>query len=238
MSERYYVNHDLGREEVVLQGSEARHLVTVCRHRPGSRIHLFNGDGWEYAAEVVDVGRDRAELRILGREPGRCEPPTSITVACPLPRGDRCHFLIEKLTELGVACFVPLVTQRTVVVPKEGKTARLERYVIEASKQCGRNVLMRIEAPRRWEEFVTWNALPERRIVAHPGSGRLRLGPAQVAKAFAIGPEGGFTDEEIAAAQRAGWETVDLGPRTLRVETAAMYVAGIALAAGSLATDQ
>jgi 16S rRNA (uracil1498-N3)-methyltransferase len=136
---------------------------------------------------------------------------------------------VEKLTELGVSTLHLLLTRRAVVHPRESKVDRLERYVIEASKQCGRNVLMRIEPPCEWESFVSAPGLPGMRLVAHPGqglsSGSLH-GPGTEVVA-AVGPEGGFTDEEVALALRSGWQPINLGPRVLRVETAAVVLAAL-----------
>src|SRR5262249_28458527 len=146
-------------------------------------------------------------------------------VAAPLPRGDRAQFLVEKLTELGVAALHLISTQRSVVQPREAKLDKLERYVIEASKQCGRNVLLRVEAPRPWEQLVADERLPAARLLAHPGA---ESGPWPAAGQdviAAVGPEGGFTDQEVAQARAAGWAVVGLGPRVLRVETAAVALA-------------
>src|SRR5205807_5163206 len=88
------------------------------------------------------------------------EPPFPLVVASALPKGDRGDFLIEKLTELGVTRFVPLVTARSVVVPKESTREKLERAVIEASKQCGRNRLMAVDPPQKWDGFLSRTDLP------------------------------------------------------------------------------
>jgi 16S rRNA (uracil1498-N3)-methyltransferase len=144
-----------------------------------------------------------------------------LRVAAPLPKGDRAHFLLEKLTELGVTSFIPLRTRRSVVHPGEGKRDKLERIVIEASKQCGRNRLLEIEPLVDWGIYCSQQDLPAVRWLAHRGgTDRLEAGPRDTV--LAVGPEGGFTDEEIEAARQNGWSLVDLGPTTLRVETAAM----------------
>ena len=148
-----------------------------------------------------------------------------------MPKGDRCQFLVEKLTELGVGSFVPLLCERAVIHPREGKREKLERYVIEASKQCGRNVLMRIAEPVAWENYVSSGTAVEVRILAHPYQAA-DLGDAVMNAAsvrIAVGPEGGFTDDEVAAAIARGWQAVALGPRILRIETAAIALAALAI---------
>jgi 16S rRNA (uracil1498-N3)-methyltransferase len=225
MAERFHVNCELAEGPVIVHGPEAHHLGTVCRVRPGDEVCLFNGDGRQYPARVVAVTRRDVSLDVLGVEAPRRELPFRLHLASALPRGDRAQFLVEKLTELGVTRFTVLSTHRAVVVPREAKLDRMQRHVIEASKQCGRNALMAIDPPRDWPTFVTEGALPARRLLAHPGGGVLPPPGGDVVAA--VGPEGGFTDEEVAQAVAAGWEVVGLGPRILRIETAALTLAAL-----------
>ena len=224
MSERYYVKCPLQPGTVELEGPEARHLAAVCRVRAGDRVCLFNGDGREYPAEVVMVGKRSVSLRVLAVENPNRELGFRLEVAAPLPKGDRAQFLLEKLTELGVTHFVPLRTQRSVVHPRETKLEKLERYVIEASKQCRRNVLLQVKPLIDWSEYCQSSDLPATKVLAHP-SGPESLGSHAEPMAVAVGPEGGFTDEEVEQARSAGWHLVGLGPRILRVETAALVLA-------------
>jgi 16S rRNA (uracil1498-N3)-methyltransferase len=227
MADRFYVDCALAPGRVELTGPEAHHLATVCRLRPGDAVCLFNGNGQEYAAAVVEVGRRTVTVQINGVAAPPREIGYRVEVAAPLPKGDRAQFLVEKLTELGVTAFVPLQSARSVVHPRETKLDRLQRHVIEASKQCGRNVLLDI---RPLTAYLRGGDLPATRVVAHPwrGEGAARPVVRQAADvALAVGPEGGFTEEEIAAAETAGWQTLDLGPRILRVETAALVLATI-----------
>jgi 16S rRNA (uracil1498-N3)-methyltransferase len=225
MAERFYIDFPPLPGELDLTGPEAHHLAAVCRARPGDRVCLFCGDGREYPAQVVAVAKKLVTLRV--EEP--IAPPRELSfplvIAAPMPKGDRADFLIEKLTELGVTTFIPLRTARSVVHPREAKLDRLQRQVIEASKQCGRNVLMKIEPLTDWADWCGRGELPPTRLLAHPGSearaGFDTLGPT----AATVGPEGGFTDDEVAAALARGWTCVSLGARTLRVETAAIAMA-------------
>ena len=222
MADRFYINCPLGLGEVVVDGPEAHHLANVCRVRPGDAVCLFNGDGREYPARVTAVTRRSVTLDVLGVEAPPREVGHRLEIAAPLPKGDRAVFLIEKLTELGATSFIPLQTERSVVQPREAKLDKLARHVIEASKQCGRNILMRIEPLTRWAEFLHRADLPARKLLAHPGGATL-TGTGDVVAA--VGPEGGFTDEEVEAAWTAGWQAVGLGPTILRVETAALAMA-------------
>src|SRR5438128_8256391 len=152
MADRFYINHPLAAGLITVQGPEAHHLATVCRFRPGDQLCLFNGDGHEYTARVVVAARQSVTLEVLAVETPLRESQVGIHVAAPLPKGDRAQFLLEKLTELGVRTFVPLRTQRSVVHPRESKLAKLQRYVIEASKQCGRNVLLHLQPLADWSD--------------------------------------------------------------------------------------
>jgi 16S rRNA (uracil1498-N3)-methyltransferase len=221
MAERFYVNCPLAPGPVVVQGPEAHHLATVCRLHPGDRVCLFNGDGQEYPAVIQAVARQRVTLEICGAESPERELGFRIQVAAPLPKGDRAQFLLEKLTELGVTSFVPLRTQRSIVHPREAKLDKLQRYVIEASKQCGRNVLLHVGPLTDWAVYCRREDLPAVRVVAHPGR-EAATWPTGQDLALAVGPEGGFTEEEIEQASQGGWQVVGLGPRILRVETAAL----------------
>lgn len=228
MVKRFYVNFPLAPGRVTVEGPEAHHLAGVSRLRSGDPVCLFNGDGHEYRATIVTCARKRVNVEVIRVESPQRELPFPVEIAAPLPKGDRGQFLLEKLTELGIASFVPLRTERSVVHPGESRLEKLERYVIEASKQCGRNVLMRIGHVIDWSEYCRQKELPKNRIFAHPGLTSdpdfgLSFSPQDCA--LTVGPEGGFTEEEVKTAQGEGWRLISLGPRILRLETAAMALA-------------
>jgi 16S rRNA (uracil1498-N3)-methyltransferase len=233
MAERFYTPDSLGPGAFHLSGPEAHHLATVRRLASGDRIVLFNGDGNEYAAEIVSVGKKSVALNVRSAAFVDRELPFPLAIASALPKGDRADYLIEKLTELGVTRFEPLITARSVVVPRANAVEKFERAVVEASKQCGRNRLMAIDPPRKWSEFLDTTG-PGSRILLHPSPGAPQLTPAMgMGATIAIGPEGGFTDEEVEQAVAARWQMAALGLRVLRIETAAVAAAAlIGLGAG------
>ncbi|MFP6587345.1 MAG: RsmE family RNA methyltransferase, partial [Pirellulaceae bacterium] len=210
----------------------------------GDRVELFDGSGWQWNAEIVDVGRNEVTLKILSTEEADLEPALALTVGIALPKGDRQKWIIEKLVELGVTTVIPLTTSRGVAQPVDKALVRLRNHVISASKQCGRNRLLEIGEVASLEAFLQRTA--ENRFIAHPKSAQmgvnstvaetsgeqeagnisirdiqLELGDAVVA----IGPEGGFSAEEATAAAQLQWKLVDMGPRILRIETAALAFA-------------
>jgi 16S rRNA (uracil1498-N3)-methyltransferase len=188
-------------------------------------VTLFDGSGGEFDAEITVCGRSTVELAVLTRREVDRELAFSLTLGVPLPKGDRQRWIVEKAVELGVTRLVPLRTERTVATgDKVGE--KLDRYVIEASKQCGRNRLMEIAEPQSWSK---WLAAPAdaRRWVADPTGDAIRaVDLSQGRSTFAaVGPEGGLTEGELAVARSSGWEIVSLGPRVLRIETAAVALA-------------
>src|SRR5205085_820445 len=140
MSERFYLNWPLNPGLVEMTGPEARHLATVCRLRAGAEVCLFNGDGHEYPARVASVSKKAVLLEVIAVQGPPRELRFYLEVAAPIPKGDRAQFLVEKLTELGVTAYVPLLCQYGRAEPREHKLDKLRRYVIEASKQCRRNI--------------------------------------------------------------------------------------------------
>jgi len=226
MTERYFTEGIIDADRVTLEGAEAHHLLHVMRAEPGAQVVLFDGQGGEYDATVAVCGRASVELEVTAERAIERELPYCLTLAVPLPKGDRQRWLVEKAVELGVARLIPLRTDCS-SVGRGDHTAKLSRYVIEAAKQCGRNRLMEIAKPVAWQQFVQQSEpLPKQRLMAHPGGRPLdQIDLQPTASALAVGPEGGFTDEEVDLATSAGWKSVDLGGRILRVETAALALA-------------
>jgi 16S rRNA (uracil1498-N3)-methyltransferase len=232
MSDRFFIASSITGDVATLIGTEAHHLAHVMRAQVGQTVTLFDGSGGEFLAEIKTIGKREIELVVLERREVNRELSVKFTLAVALPKGERQRWLVEKAVELGAAAIVPLETGRGVAQPSDAALERLRRTVIEASKQCGRNRLLKIIAPQSWGTFIA--SLPDDnlRLLAHPGGAPLRTAWPQDATNLsaptvvaAVGPEGGFTDEEVVAAVTAGWRTVDLGPRILRVETAAIALA-------------
>jgi 16S rRNA (uracil1498-N3)-methyltransferase len=231
MSQRFFVPTAITERLVTLEGDEGHHLARVMRAKAGDALVLFDGGGAEFDARVTAVARSSVEVEVLARREADREAPVEVTLGVALPKGDRQRFLVEKAVELGVARLAPLVTNRGVAQPTDSALDRLQRAVIEASKQCGRNRLMEVAPPVELSDYVAEAPRDALRFIAHPGGEPLAriAAPLPSRICVAVGPEGGLTQEEIALAHSAGWRSVDLGPRILRVETAA-----IALAAWSI----
>lgn len=232
MSERFFARVNSDCSTALLAGSEAHHLLHVMRARLRDRVTVFDGSGCEWVAEVESLGRSEAKLRLLECCHVDRELKLRLVLGVALPKGDRQTWLVEKAVELGVAQLVPLATDRSVAQPLEKALDRLRRTVIEASKQCGRNRLMEIAPACAWHDFlqplpegcIGWVAAPE---APTPATDALASSPLRAEWRIAIGPEGGLTPDEVSLAKTAGWQPVSLGPRILRVETAALALAAI-----------
>jgi 16S rRNA (uracil1498-N3)-methyltransferase len=223
---------------VRLTGEEAHHLMHVSRVRRGEQVCLFDGSGLEYDAIVQAVGKRDVSLSIVARRTVDRELAFPLTLACATPKGDRLRWLIEKATEMGVTRFVPLLTARASERARGTTPEKMRRWVIEASKQCGRNVLMEVTDATAWPEFAAAVAPAINRIIADRDGQPLGVASSHWLTrgvALAVGPEGGFTSAELDLARSAGWILVSLGPRTLRIETAALaIVASLACPANSV----
>jgi 16S rRNA (uracil1498-N3)-methyltransferase len=230
MSERFFIASPPAADRALLSGDEARHLVRVLRARVGDQVSLFDGSGVEWPARIVQITREAVDLHTGPPKVDRPSVGPSLTLAVALPKGDRQKWLVEKLVELGVSRLVPLETLRGVAQPTDAALTRLRRTVIEACKQCGRNSLMAIDAACTLADLLDQlrRAGNRRLLVADPLGPRLEL-PVAVTDAAEVvglvGPEGGFTADEIALATEAGGLPIGLARHVLRVETAAITLA-------------
>ena len=227
MADRFYTPIAPVNGRVTLSGPEAHHLLHVMRASTGDEVTLFDGHGGEYQAAIKKCSRSEVLLAVGDRRAVLRELPMRLVLGVTLPKGDRQKWLVEKLTELGAAHLVPLITKRSVADLKGKSLERLERVVIEASKQCGRNTLMQIAAPRSLDDFLA--AASGTRLVAHPTGKPITgvLVPPVTEASIVVGPEGGLTDAEVEQATAAGWTIVGLGPSILRIETAAVALTAV-----------
>lgn len=226
MSQRFFVDRPIAGDSCQLVGDEAHHLSRVMRAQVGDEFVLFDGSGWEFVGRITRVAKDAVELAIIDRREVDRETHLPLTLAVALPKGDRQKLLVEKIVELGVTRLIPLITQRGVAQPADSALERLARGVVEASKQCGRNRLMEIHPPLDVPGLIEATQSIALRLVADPrGEPLTELRASTGDLIAAVGPEGGFTDAELAAFDKAGWDRIAMGPRILRIETAAIALA-------------
>ncbi len=243
MTRRYYMpDLPVAGGNVVLPEAETQHALRVMRLIVGDSITLFDGRGNECQAVVTEAGRkacrcDAETPKAVCRELAR-----SVHLAIALPKQDRARELIQRLTELGVSKVTPLITDRTQRPPSKTSLDKMQRAVIEACKQCNRNRLLEIASAASLADFLAakhqgmlWIAHPVTSEEPFPPRDRNVNRVLEEAKADGcchsavamIGPEGGFTDEEVGQAIAAGFSVVELGKRVYRIETAATVLAAI-----------
>lgn len=232
VSERFYCPDPPQAGRYRLGPDESRHLARVCRLGPGDRVELFDGRGLATAAEIVAASSHQAELIALGDPIVASLPICPLVLAAAIPKGERFDWLVEKATELGVSRLIPVVAERSVVVPRGTKLGRLRRSIVEASKQCRRARLMELSEPVEWTEVV--ESFPAAaRFLADPRGAQPSRWPALERgreMVLAVGPEGGFTEVETELARGAGWFPIRLGDQILRVETAGLAGCAVLLA--------
>jgi 16S rRNA (uracil1498-N3)-methyltransferase len=226
---RHYVDLPL-REGASLALPEVAlaHLVRVLRLGAGDRVRLFNGDGHDYEAELESVGKREARARVLERIEVDSESPLAITLAQGIARGEKMDLILQKATELGVARIAPVVTERTEVrldaerADKRG--AHWRGVLASACEQSGRARLPQLLPPRALGDFLAGES-STLKLVLDPGAATTlaRLQPAPDASiCLLVGPEGGLSERDLAAARAVGFTGLRLGPRILRTETAAL----------------
>ncbi|MBV8975611.1 MAG: 16S rRNA (uracil(1498)-N(3))-methyltransferase [Sinobacteraceae bacterium] len=226
---RVYVDTALepGADLTLPQGA-ASHLLRVLRLRPGAALTLFNGRGGEYLARIERVQRTEVTVAVGEHQAIERESPLPLTLAQGVSRGERMDLVVQKATELGVSRLVPVLTERSIVrlddEQSDRKSSHWRSIAIAACEQCGRNRLPTVALPARLREFLAEPAGDTMRLLLSPSAERrLEDVPRPAAgAAVLIGPEGGLSDSEHADAQAAGFIGVNLGPRVLRTETAAI----------------
>lgn len=206
-------------ETVRLDDEEAHHLLRVTRRRPGERVTLADGEGGWLDGELLDRPRGVAEVRVDDSRPAPTEPPHETILALPPLRPGRTELVLEKGTELGVTTFVPLSTARA--RPGTVREARLERVLRTAAMQCLRSRIPVLRPVTPLEEWLEELPPDLARWAGRPG-GAVDPAPPVGPRALLVGPEGDLTPDEWIRVDAAGFQAVDLGPRRLRAETAAL----------------
>ena len=211
MSHRFFLSQTPTEDTARLEGDEARHLARVMRAKTGDTVELFDGQGTSWTATVQAIQRNHVSLRLDQKQSEIISNKPIITLAVALPKGDRQKWLIEKITELGTDSLVPLTTTRSVAEPTAAAISRLQRGVIESCKQSGRNRLLEITQPQSLHNLLTTSSA-SLRILACPDGTPMQsilLKPIDNIH-IAIGPEGGFTDDEIRTANASGFAQMSL----------------------------
>ena len=211
---------------VSISAAGAYHVARVLRMRPGAPLIVFDGSGMDFPSEIVDVDGDQVSVRLRSQTPATGESPLRITLVQGISRGERMDWTLQKATELGVIGVAPVLTSRSVVRLDEKQAAKKHAHwraiVIGACEQCGRSRIPTVGMPVQLRDHFANVRKDGMRLVLSPSAPASLAGIASLPSKvdLLIGPEGGLDDDEISAAQKAGFMPVRLGPRVLRTETA------------------
>lgn len=214
-----------------ITGSDAAHICRVLRLTAGDAVELFDGTGNGYRARIVSATPKRVLLTVEASIPLESESPLKISLAQAILKDRKMDDLVRQLTELGIARWMPFYAARSVPVPgKKGMGARLNRWekiTLEAVKQCRRGRTPRISPVGTFDDVMAASADHDVSVLFWEGasqgfdlSGKIPLRPKSML--LVVGPEGGFSPDEVERASAGGFVTTGLGPRILRAETAAL----------------
>lgn len=231
---RVYDNQPLQTDsEIILCSDAFNHAIKVLRMEENDPLTLFNGDGHDYQAVITSVQKKNATVRITGRTEKNNESSIRIHLGQVLSRGDKMDFTVQKSVELGVNVITPLVSERCGVRLNDERSQKkqetLQKIVISACEQSGRAVIPEVRPLMSIEDFLNESTdADELKVTMNPyADTRFRDLPQAGCYRLLVGPEGGFTDEEVELSRRAGYRDVLAGPRILRTETAALVALSI-----------
>jgi 16S rRNA (uracil1498-N3)-methyltransferase len=225
---RIYLEQALAENTNCLLSDDAAHHVSrVLRMKAGQSISLFNSRGGYFDAIITRIDKRNVEVATGDHHPDECESPLAITLVQGISRGERMDYTLQKAVELGVQHIIPVLCEYTnVKLDDEKKQKRHEHWrkiIINACEQCGRN---RIPSLALTQELDGWLDIDtnELKLILHPGTSvqLCQLENKHSKVALLAGPEGGFSDIEVAHAMKHGYQPITLGPRILRTETAAL----------------
>ncbi|MEN8259916.1 MAG: 16S rRNA (uracil(1498)-N(3))-methyltransferase [Pseudomonadota bacterium] len=212
---------------IELDHDSAHYVRTVLRLKAGASVVLFNGEGGEYSAILLEVSRKTVSAEIGPWNGREAESPLRVEVGLAISRGERMDFAVQKAVELGVCAITPLMTERVVVQLKGDrrgqKRAHWQRVAQSAAEQCGRNVVPPVGEPAELADWLSLGKGLRLFLDPHSENNLRQLIPGDEGHITLLaGPEGGFSGHERAMAVSAGFTSVRLGPRILRAETAAL----------------
>ena len=234
--ERFFVEHTaIQGNTATITGEDVAHITRVLRLKQGDEVRICDGQGYEYEARLRELDKQSVRAELFERYAVQTEPEHAVTLYQGLPKSGKMEVIIQKCVELGITAIVPMVTERCVVKPDadfEKKRVRYQRVAYEAAKQSGRGVIPQVKP------LISLSKLPyaQHGLVLHAYEEEhactlkqaLRASKAQDI-AIVIGPEGGFTKEEVELSVANGAQPITLGSRILRTETAGMAMLAMTL---------
>lgn len=215
-------------DSIEIRGDEAHHAVRSKRLEVDAPIEILDGSGLRALARITAIeklGKGEWQVRAAIERANREDPEgPSLRVLASAPKGPRLEEMIDQLSQVGAASWAPLIAERTVVTPRTGKLKKSERVAMEAAKQCGRSWVLEVGGEIGFDD-----ALRSPGVIVADASGEPYAPDWSPELTLLIGPEGGFTPDELLRARESGVRIVRFGRHVMRVETAAVVGAGIIL---------
>ncbi len=223
---RFYTDsNNVGTQNLIIIGDEAKHIKNVLRMQTGDTFIAFDGTGVDYLCRIEKVGAD-IETLVLSKNRNDAEPRVKVTLYQAYPKSAKMEEIVQKAVELGAFSVVPFLSQRCVKRPED--SSRLRRVSLSAVKQCGRSVLPAVSDVLCFNDAVALMKKHDKLIVCWEEERQTSLKSALEGDAWnigvVIGPEGGFEAAEVERMREAGGVSVTLGPRIMRTETAGIAV--------------
>lgn len=230
MPKFFIKKEDIKDNTVVISGQDATHISRVLRTEVGETLTLCDGRGFDFFAEVTAITKEEVSLKIKETLPCTAEPEISVTLFQGIPKQGKMDYIIEKCTELGISRIVPVSTKRSVVKidDKKSEAKKLERWrkiAAESVKQCGRGTIPEITDVLTMSQAIEFSKSLDLTIAAYECERDTSIKSVLTGKVpktigVFIGPEGGLDDKEVENLKASDIETVTLGARILRTETA------------------
>lgn len=220
---RFFAPGAGGKAEIRLDAAESHYLLRVLRLAPGADCEVFDGEGAAFAVRFVGTDDEQGCRLERGSALSPREPAVRLEAGVALPKGDGFTPIVRQLAEIGAASITPLVTEHSEGTATGARLPRWRAAALSGARQCGRALIPAVAPPLPFADWVRGD-LPDHRFLAARG-GAGSAPPRAEGRALAVGPEGGLSPEEIAAAREYGFEPLGLGERTLRTGTAALVAA-------------
>lgn len=229
---RIYTEQILSKSTLLeLEPGPSAHIARALRMQTGDCLTLFNGRGGEHAATVEAVGKKTVSVEIGPRRDRDTESPLAIHLGIAISRGDRMDSIVQKATELGVQSVSPLLTERTEVKLKgdraDKKRLHWQQIAIAACEQCGRNRLPEVNPLQSLTQWLGTTDANRKYVLHHRALCNTGHAEPSASIALLIGPEGGLSPAEITQSEQSGYQSLKLGPRVMRTETAPLAAIAI-----------
>ncbi len=241
--QRFFLTPDCITETTVTFPEDISHQIRhVLRMQPGDPVIVLDNRGSEYDVTLLEPSGKQVQGQVTAKRPAPGEPEVELTLLLCLSQREKFEVMLQKCTELGASGFLPVISSRSLVQSGKDfdkKLVRWQRILTEAAEQSGRGRVPTLQAPVKLEEALRFaEGTPILRLIPHTQGNSHSLRQALGANegsgagcraAVLIGPEGGFSEAEVESAIQAGFTPVTLGPRVLRMETAAVAVTALVM---------